>query len=502
MDRSTRFVLFAACGPTLVCVLLGGCSTGAGAGAGDAGKVDARDARSSDAADAGRPDYADAESLPVADAESLHDADAESLHDADAGSLGAGDAEIRDGGNDDLPFAAMRAACAFSAGATPASTFGPSVIGAAMPIDTFVIIAQENRSFDHYFSQLPAYGQPDVDVASPNATNLDGQGQPIARFHQTSYCFADTKHSWNAMHMEWNGGSNDGFVIANDPDGARSMGYFDDGDIPFYYGLANAFGTCDRYFSPTLSSTGPNRYYLYAATSAGAVGNSDPAPPYSQTIFARLQAAGVTLKVYTNTSTTIAFAYETAVYPELGLPRPFSEYVRDAAAGTLPNVVFVYPGGDSGADEHPPSNMQLGEAGVADVFAALVASPQWIRSAFILTYDEAGGLYDHAPPPPACAPDAIPPALAPTDVPGDFGRYGFRVPIIVASAWSKPHYVSHVVHDHTSILRLIELRFGLPALSARDANANALLDLFDFSRPSFPTGPALPQATIDPSRCR
>jgi phospholipase C len=403
---------------------------------------------------------------------------------------------------DDTTFGMQRAACAFSAGAPPFTTFGGPIVTSQIPIDTFVIIVQENRSFDHYFSQLPQFGQPDVDVAPADVALLDSTGQPTTRFHQTDYCFADTAHLWNAMHADWNGGKNDGFVMVNDPGGARTLGYFDNTDLPFYYQLASTFAISDRYFSPTLTSTGPNRAYLYAGTSAGFTyaTNSMQVPPYSQTIFAALQAAGVTFQVYSNSTAMPPFSDETALYPELGAPHPMSEYAAAAASNTLPNVSILYVAGDGYGEEHPPSNMQIGQQGVAAAFATLAASPQqWSRSAFILTYDEGGGLYDHVPPPPACTPDAIPPMLNPGDEPGGFDRYGFRVPLIVASPWSRPHYVSHVVQDHTSVLRLIELRFGLGALTARDANANALIDLFDFSAPSIPVAPAMPPATIDPA---
>ena len=66
---------------------------------------------------------------------------------------------------------------------------------------------------------------------------------------------------------------------------------------------------------------------------------------------------------------------------------------------------------------------------------------------------------------------------------GAYGRYGFRVPFIAVSPWAKPHYVSHMTYDHTSILKFIETKFNLPALTRRDANANGLADLFDFKRP-------------------
>jgi phospholipase C len=103
----------------------------------------------------------------------------------------------------------------------------------------------------------------------------------------------------------------------------------------------------------------------------------------------------------------------------------------------------------------------------------------------IYTYDESGGFFDHVPPPSACL--AAPDQTA-------FDRLGVRVPVIVVSPWSRPGTVSHRVHEHASILRLIELLHDLPALSARDANADALLDLFDFSCPRLQLTPDPPQS--------
>jgi len=104
------------------------------------------------------------------------------------------------------------------------------------------------------------------------------------------------------------------------------------------------------------------------------------------------------------------------------------------------------------------------------------------------------------PPPAAVPPDNIPPMLQPGDAPGAFDRYGFRVPIAVISPYSKPKFVSHVVNDHTSILKFLESRFGLPSLTARDAAANNIYEFFNFSTPSFKVPPVLPPATIDPAQ--
>ena len=122
------------------------------------------------------------------------------------------------------------------------------------------------------------------------------------------------------------------------------------------------------------------------------------------------------------------------------------------------------------------------------------------KGALFLDYDEHGGFYDHVPPPPACVPDDIPPMLQTGDTPGAFDRYGIRVPAVVVSPYARPHYVSHRVYDHTSVLRFIETRFDLPALTRRDANADPMLRLFKFSRPAFATPPSLPAAPIDPDQ--
>jgi phospholipase C len=176
-------------------------------------------------------------------------------------------------------------------------------------------------------------------------------------------------------------------------------------------------------------------------------------------------------------------------------------FYDDAAAGMLANLNVLdanirdeWGGGD---DFHPPSDPQVGDQFLATVVQALMASPQWPHMALFITFDEHGGLYDHVPPPRACAPDNLLPVVKDGETPYDFAQYGFRVPLIVISPYAKPHYVSHVVSDHTSITRFVEARFHLPAMSARDANADPLYDLFDFTKPALLTPPALPTPTPD-----
>ena len=409
--------------------------------------------------------------------------------------------------------------CTFGPGALPAQTMPNRPHGSAIPIDHVVVLMQENRSFDHYFGQLHYQGQPRSRPEPQRASNPDPtnpSGPRISAFHQTHYCeVADLDHSWSGTHREWNGGRMDGFTAQNqnpdDPTGSRTMGFYDSSDLPFYYALYGTFAMADRFFSSVLSQTFPNRFYLLAGTSFGHIRNDfpqdcpqpcNPLLEYSQrTIFNLLDEAAppVSWKIYFH---EVPFADEFAyVRSRSQNVVAISNYFADAAAGTLPQVAFVDPlfigSSNTENDEHPTSNIQVGEEFVARVINALLASPQWPRSALFLTYDEHGGFYDHRRPPPACVPDDIAPFLEEGDVPGAFDRYGIRVPAVVVSPFARARYVSHRVYDHTSILRFIETRFDLPALTARDANADPMLKLFDFRNPPFIVPPALPAAPID-----
>ncbi len=402
--------------------------------------------------------------------------------------------------------AQMRTSCTFQSGAYPGQTLAMDApLGPEIPINNVVVLMMENRSFDNLLGNLAAFGVTDADVAKLDATNPDANGQPVTRFHYGEYCFDDTNHEWTGSHNEYDNGMNDGFIKANlggllDPDGHRAMGYYTEADVPFVYALAKNFAIGDRYFCSLLGPTFPNREYLYAATSFGYTSNvliQKKVP----NIFDSMNAAGVDWMEY----------YETlpgsAVFLE-----PFSRNLSDhydkmpaffdaATAGMLPSVTFLDPNlNDEGVmhdDEHPPGDIQLGDQFLQKVVNALTTSPQWPHTALFITWDEHGGEYEHVPPPSACVPDSIAPIVQPGDAMANFDRYGFRVPIIVVSPYAKPHFVSHVVHDHTSITRFLEARFIMGALTNRDANADPLFEMFDFTTPALLTPPSLPSVTVD-----
>jgi len=384
-----------------------------------------------------------------------------------------------------LPSLPAPAPCRFHAGARPSETLdlGRGARPAQTAIKHVVVLMQENHSFDHYLGRLHEAGQPEAEGFPADYSNPDGEGKPVTPFHLPSTCFPrDPPHQWPAASEQWHAGRMDGFVTSaddDDGDGRWAMGYFDARDLPFYYWLANTFTVADRYFSAALGGIWPNRQFLYAATAQTPHSQSGLLTTGTRTLFDLLDEAHVSWRVYGD-----------------GPPRQDcigwrrgrrglegeAEFRRALADGTLPAVSFLDPGAE---DEHPPTDVQRGERWTRSFYQLVTRSPLWPSMALFLTYDEGGGFFDHVPPPAACPPDARH---------TDLDRNGTRVPFILISPWARAHQVSHVAHDHTSVVRFIELLHDLPALTDRDANADALLDLFDFSKPEMLHPPSAPQA--------
>ncbi len=416
----------------------------------------------------------------------------------------------------DVDPAPDRAACAFGMGADPHNTLACPASGPDLPVQHIIVMMQENRSFDHYLGHLPGHGQDDVDVAAADASNplppgvVDAAGSTIVPWaHAARACFDNPNHTWSGSHQAWNQGRNDGFVVAsagandgegNDPTGSRAMAYYDDSDLPFYYQLASTFAISDRYFSDVLGATLSNRLYLYAGSSFGIV-SGDVDFDLHRTIFQLLNEHNISWKVY-RSDVPGPLLTASFLLDSIGHVASIDDFAEDARQDRLPAVAWVDPvflnAKATLSSEEPPADMQVGQQFVYRQVTALMSSPSWATSAMFITYDEAGGLYDHVPPPGACLPGGIPPAQE-ADL-GGFDRYGFRVPLFIVSPYAKAHFVSHAVHSHSSILRFIEMRFGLPALTGRDANADAMLDMFDFASPPFLTPPDLASPPIDDAR--
>ena len=365
-------------------------------------------------------------------------------------------------------------------------------------IKHIVVLMMENHSFDNVLGligrgdgfTLDSHGQ-------PTATNPDGHGNLIHAFHMPTECQTrGIGNDWKVAHEAYDNGKQDGFVTGTT---AEAMGYFTRDDLPFTCGMATTFPIADRYFCSAMAQTDPNRRYLIAGTSLGLIDDTFPTEvPPNGVIFQQFDKHGITWKDYYSTLPTMGVFLPLLSDPAMraGLAR-IDEFYTDAAAGTLPSFSLVEPDYDKQSEEDP-QDVQFGDQFVGKVVNAVMSGPGWPSTMLIWTYDEHGGYYDHVPPPRAVPPDDVPPALAPGDPPGGFDRYGFRVPAGVVSPFARRHYVSHTVYDHTSILKTVEEKWNLPALTRRDANASSLFDMVDFSSTPFHTPPVLP-AAADPT---
>lgn len=379
------------------------------------------------------------------------------------------------------------------------------VTGLRNNVRHIIFMLQENRSTDNYFGKMDQYRQlqgaaaGSFDGIPANAVQVDQNGTQITPFHYRTVCAENQSPAWNESHSIWNFGHMNRFMqVATgtsstiDPFGHRVMGYYDQTDLPFYYEAAWQFATSDRWFSPVMSGTNVNRMYSFAASSFGHIRpDSPPAGGWPFTnIFTELKSAGVTWRVYLQDQSnewSLWSNYDSAHVA------PISQFATDVQnEATLPQVIYIERGGTSGLDEHPDNNVQTGAADVANITNTLLHSPSWGSSIFILSFDEFGGLYDHVQPQFTVLPDSNAPLLKTGDWNATFNQTGFRVPLMVFSPWVKPHYVSHTTMDSTAILRLIETRFSLPAMTARDAVTPDMLEFFNFNSPALATPPALP----------
>ena len=363
-------------------------------------------------------------------------------------------------------------------------------------IEHFIFLMQENHSFDNYFGTYPgANGIPPNTCMPVDPFNTNSK-ECIKPFHagDNDVLPDDPDHSTQTFLTQFNKGKMDGFVYAlnqRNQDGRLSMAYYDDRDLPYYWNLADQYVLFDNFFSSAGDSSAINHFYWVAATH-----NEPPEGQSLQaylaqmpTIFDRLIEAGITWKFYVQNYEP-ALTYRTqdqypgnrqsqvVWVPLLMIDRflddptlnshivDMDQYYEDLNKGTLPSVAFMVP---SGPSEHPPSSLLSGQRFVRVLLQALMQSDYWKRSAFLLSYDDWGGWYDHVPPPQV-----------------DAHGLGPRVPALLISPYAKRGVIDHTLLEFTSALKFIEENWGLKSLSARDAAANNFMDAFDFSSPPRP----------------
>jgi phospholipase C len=338
---------------------------------------------------------------------------------------------------------------------------------ASSGIDHVVVVMMENRSFDHFLGWLPGADGRQAGLAFEDAARVAHATHHLTEFQGCGY--SDPDHSWAGGRVEYDNGACDGWLRAGSND-EFAIGYYTAADLPFYGQAAPYWTVCDRYFAAIMAETYPNRLYLHAAQTDRLHNNEGPTISTLPTIWDRLGAAGRTGRYY------FSDAPFTALWGSKYLPisEPVDEFFGACATGTLPDVAYVDPrfleeGSGTSGDDHPHSDIRVGQHFLSSIYRTVTQSPAWSRTMLVITYDEWGGFFDHVPPP--VAPDANPRARL----------RGFRVPCIVVSPRARRRYVAHNVYDHTSILKMIEWRFGLAPLTTRDAQARNLAEVLDFA---------------------
>ena len=375
--------------------------------------------------------------------------------------------------------------CGDGGGGDPESAPLPSP--EASGIEHVVVVMMENRSFDHFLGWLPGADGRQAGLAFTDKRGATQRTFPLAPNFQNCQ-FADPDHSYEGGRAQFDNGANDGWLRAGTDD-LFPIGYYTQDDLAFYGGAVPAWTTFDRYFAAILGPTYPNRFFMHAAQT-DRLSNTLTVSTIP-TIWDRLAERALSGTYYYSDLPVLALwggRYTS-------ISKPIADFFDDASAGNLPNVAYVDPrfigeGQGTSNDDHPLADIRNGQAFTSQIYDAVTASPNWPDTVLIFNYDEWGGFFDHVPPP-----------LAPqTELDlqlGNDGRLGFRVPCLMVSPLARRGFVGRQQYDHTSILSLIEWRWRLDPLSARDVTANNIAHALDFGRPknlmvpqfSVPQGP-------------
>jgi phospholipase C len=395
--------------------------------------------------------------------------------------------------------------------AMPAFAADSTEVATTTPIEHFIVLMQENHSFDNYFGSYPGADGIPPDTCMPVDPTDPTNPDCVRPFWLGDRAVQSLGHNQATAEQELRDGQMDGFIWAHrnsGGDGSIAMGYYDDRDLPYYWNVADEYVLFDRFFTSALGGSVWNHMYWVTGTPGNPLKDSIPPGGFGDlpTIFDRLDAKGISWKFYIqNYDPTITYRTREGLGDRgsqvvwapllsydryLDDPNLFShivdldEYYQDLTDGTLPAVSYIVP---SGASEHPPGSIKAGERFVRGLINALVRSDAWDRSAFMWTYDDWGGWYDHVKPPRV----------------DEYG-YGFRAPALLVSPYAKRGEVDHTTLDFTSMLKFIEENWDLEPLAQRDAEANGLSTAFDFEqpprRPAFLTAERARDVRPEPNR--
>jgi len=361
-----------------------------------------------------------------------------------------------------------------------ASSVAPSASG----IEHIVVICMENRSFDHFLGWVPG-----ANGRQAGLSYADDAGVMHPTHHLTDWTgcgFNDPDHGYGGGRRQLNGGACDGF--RKSPNDDYALGYYTGDDLEASSAIARGYTVFDNWFCSFLGPTYPNRFYTHSAATDRTSNSSTTSTMPS--VWDRLADAGVPAAYYFSDLPFLAL-FGAKYVP---ISKHIETFFAQAASGTLPNYTYLDPfflgeGQGGSNDDHPHADIRRGQAFVSLVINTLQNSPLWSKTVLIVTYDEWGGFYDHVAPP------RLPDAFTPTPT-EEHNTAGFRVPTYVVSPFAPKGGVAHGLYDHSSILKFVEWRFGLGALTPRDAAANNLADALDFTAPNLVPSPV--PLVVDP----
>ncbi|MEZ4371998.1 MAG: alkaline phosphatase family protein [Polyangiaceae bacterium] len=354
-------------------------------------------------------------------------------------------------------------------------------------IEHVVVLCMENRSFDHYLGSLKFIEGLSVDGLTGMETNPAPNGGQVFVHQLDDFTPEDPPHGWDACHNQFNGGLNDGFVREHAGSSQEDvMGYHVRSQLPITYALADAGAICDRYYASVMGPTWPNRFYLHCGSSNGGKSNLPQLGLNSKSIWARLNDANISnVNYYHDLAWALGGLGKTSGNASI------SKFFEACMLGTLPQFSLIDPQffGAGANDDHPDHDVQLGQALISTIVAALASSSLWNKCLFVITYDEHGGFYDHVPPPQT------------TDERSEFQQLGFRVPSLVLGPHVRRGCVVSAQLEHASLAKTLSTRFGIPHLNDRVAAANdfsTCIDPYYLDNPA--PAPVLPQLSISRSR--
>ena len=386
--------------------------------------------------------------------------------------------------------------------------------GPENPIQHVIVVMQENRTFDNYFWTWPGQVGYNATLCMPMNPAKPSAGCERPHLANSTALSGDLPHTWTSSWASYNNGSMNGFLAAAS-DNPAVMDYYDRGSLPNLWTFAGDYVLADQFFSSVKSYSQPNHWYMIAANSPlvslteGSTQEKkscyDAATKQLtlatcayinqaqeiQTMADDLTAHGVSWKYYDTPipqGATLASAikgtckgcnawnywnpldaenssYTNPAYTDNIVAR--QQFFWDLGNGTLPQVSWVIP--SAPISDHPPANATLGMWWVTDLVDAVMQSRYWQSTAIVVTWDDYGGFFDTVTPPTV-----------------DGYGLSFRVPALIISPYAKEGYLDNTVYSFESTLRFVEWRWGLPALTQRDANANNLLNAFDFDQSPAP----------------